>query len=106
MVGATDSESLTAEEKLKKLGIELPASPTPFGTYVESVQTGNLLFLSGMLPVEDHKPRYVGFLGKELDAELAGTRPELPRSVRSPPPESISVRSTESHASFGSVFLW
>jgi enamine deaminase RidA (YjgF/YER057c/UK114 family) len=33
------------------------------------VQTGNLLFLTGMLPVIDHKPKYVGRLGRELDAE-------------------------------------
>ena len=51
------------------LGIRLPAPPTPFGTYVEAVQTGNLLFLSGMLPVVDHKPKYLGRLGKELDTE-------------------------------------
>jgi enamine deaminase RidA (YjgF/YER057c/UK114 family) len=36
---------------------------------IETLQTGNLLFLSGMLPVVDHKPKYVGQLGKELDAE-------------------------------------
>jgi len=41
----------------------------PFGTYVETVQTGNLLFLSGMLPVVDHKPKYLGRLGKELDVK-------------------------------------
>lgn len=40
-----------------------------FGTYVEALQTANLLFLSGMLPVVDHKAKYVGRLGKELDAE-------------------------------------
>jgi enamine deaminase RidA (YjgF/YER057c/UK114 family) len=33
------------------------------------VQTGNLLFLSGMLPVVDHKPKYIGRVGKELDLE-------------------------------------
>lgn len=59
----------SAERRLKELGIELPAAPTPFGSYVETVQTGNLLFFSGMLPVVDHKPKYVGRLGKELDAE-------------------------------------
>jgi enamine deaminase RidA (YjgF/YER057c/UK114 family) len=41
----------------------------PFGTYVETLQTGNLLFSSGMLPVVDHKPKFVGRLGKELDVE-------------------------------------
>ena len=58
-----------AESRLQSLGIQLPAPPTPFGTYVEALQTGNLLFLSGMLPVVDHKPKYLGRLGKELDTE-------------------------------------
>lgn len=54
---------------MQDLGIQLPAPPTPFGTYVETVQTGNLLFFSGMLPVVDHKPKYIGRVGKELDTE-------------------------------------
>jgi enamine deaminase RidA (YjgF/YER057c/UK114 family) len=58
-----------AEQRLETLGIQLPAPPTPFGSYVEVLQTGNLLFLSGMLPVVDHKPKYLGRLGKELDRE-------------------------------------
>lgn len=62
-------ERSDAERRLQELGIELPAAPTPFGTYVETLQTGNLLFFSGMLPVVDHKPKYVGRLGAELDAE-------------------------------------
>jgi hypothetical protein len=41
----------------------------PFGTYVEAVQTGNLLFFNGMLPVVNHKPKHLGRLGKELDVE-------------------------------------
>jgi enamine deaminase RidA (YjgF/YER057c/UK114 family) len=57
----------TAEQRLKKLGIELPAPPTPFGAYAEAVRTGNLLFLSGMLPAVGHEPQFVGRLGKELD---------------------------------------
>jgi enamine deaminase RidA (YjgF/YER057c/UK114 family) len=58
-----------AEQRLHDLGIQLPAAPTPFGSYVEAVQTGNLVFLSGMLPVVDHKAKYLGRLGKELDVE-------------------------------------
>ncbi|MGB6686487.1 MAG: RidA family protein [Terracidiphilus sp.] len=69
MVSDKGSEQDGAERRLKELGIELPAAPTPFGTYVEALQTGNLLFLSGMLPVVDHKPKYLGRLGKELDTE-------------------------------------
>jgi len=59
----------SAEARLTEMGIELPAPPAPFGSYVETVQTGNLLFFSGMLPVVNHKPKYLGRLGKELGAE-------------------------------------
>jgi len=69
MVSGAGLQPGSAESRLKQLGIQLPAAPTPFGTYVEALQTGNLLFLSGMLPVVDHKPKYVGRLGKELDVE-------------------------------------
>ena len=68
MVGTGHAPCVGAEQRLKELGIDLPASPTPFGAYVETVQSGRLLFLSGMLPVVNHKPKYVGRLGKELDA--------------------------------------
>jgi enamine deaminase RidA (YjgF/YER057c/UK114 family) len=69
MVAGKDSQPASAERRLQELGIQLPAAPTPFGTYAEALQTGNLLFLSGMLPVVDHKPKYLGRLGKELDVE-------------------------------------
>src|SRR3954452_9219438 len=69
MSSAGTSELRGAEFRLQALGIQLPAAPTPFGTYVETLQTGNLLFFSGMLPVVDHKPKFVGRLGKELNVE-------------------------------------
>ena len=52
-----------------ELGIELPPVPTPLGSYVESVQTGNLLYLSGVLPVIGQEPKFVGRLGREFTAE-------------------------------------
>lgn len=69
MVSATGLRAVSPEGRLRELGIELPAAPTPFGTYVEALQTGNLLFLTGMLPVVDRKPKYVGRLGNELGLE-------------------------------------
>jgi enamine deaminase RidA (YjgF/YER057c/UK114 family) len=69
MVAGRGSQLGSAERRLQDLGIQLPAAPTPFGSYVEALQTGNLLFLSGMLPVVDHKPKHLGRLGKEVDAE-------------------------------------
>jgi len=59
----------TAEDRLVKLGIHLPDAPTPFGAYVPAVQTGNLLFLSGMLANSGHIATAVGIVGKDLDAE-------------------------------------
>ena len=56
---------------MQDLGIVLPNAPHPLGAYVEAIQTGSLLFLSGMLPVKDGKLEFVGRLGKELD-ESAG----------------------------------
>ena len=69
MVIREDSQSASAEQRLKDLGIELPAPPEPFGTYVEAVQTGNLLFLTGMLPTEGRAAKFVGRIGVELDVE-------------------------------------
>ena len=60
-------EPARAEERLVALGIELPEAPTPFGAYVPAVQSGALLFLSGMLPTTGHEARFVGRLGRELD---------------------------------------
>ena len=48
------THSTTAEDGLAKLGIHLPDAPTPFGAYVPTLQTGNLLFLSGMLATSVH----------------------------------------------------
>jgi enamine deaminase RidA (YjgF/YER057c/UK114 family) len=48
------SRPASAEQRLTELGIKLMAPPEPFGTYVEAVQSGNLLFLTGMLPTEGH----------------------------------------------------
>jgi enamine deaminase RidA (YjgF/YER057c/UK114 family) len=69
MVSPKGSQPVSAERRLQELGIELTPAPTPFGAYVEAVQTGNLLFLSGMLPVVGHEPKFLGRLGKELDAQ-------------------------------------
>jgi len=58
-----------AEQRLKELGLDLPAPPQPFGIYAEAVQTGNLLFLTGMLPTEGRAAKFVGRVGAELDVE-------------------------------------
>jgi enamine deaminase RidA (YjgF/YER057c/UK114 family) len=59
----------TAEQRLKQLGLKLPAPPEPFGVYAEAVQTGNLLFLTGMLPTIDREAKFTGRIGAELDVQ-------------------------------------
>ncbi len=68
-MSATSPQPASAESRLAALGIELESAPTPFGAYVESVQTGNLLFLSGMLPTVGPEPKFVGKIGRELDVQ-------------------------------------
>jgi enamine deaminase RidA (YjgF/YER057c/UK114 family) len=60
------THTTTVEGNIAELGIKLPAPPTPLGAYVESSDTGNLLFLSGMLPVAGGKLAVSGRLGADL----------------------------------------
>ncbi|HWV99421.1 MAG TPA: RidA family protein [Candidatus Acidoferrum sp.] len=55
--------------RLSELGIVLPAPPTPLGAYVESSEAGNLLFLSGTLPVVNRKLAIAGRLGDNLSVK-------------------------------------
>lgn len=59
----------TAEQRLKELGISLPAAPKPLGAYVEAVQAGNLLFLSGTLPMDGGVPKFLGRIGADLSID-------------------------------------
>lgn len=64
-----NTANTTAEERLRDLGIDLPHPPAPLGAYVEAVQTGDLLFLSGTLPLEGGVAKFVGRIGGELSME-------------------------------------
>lgn len=55
--------------RIRELGLVLPAPPTPLGAYVESSDAGNLLFLSGTLPVVDRKLAISGRLGENLSVQ-------------------------------------
>jgi enamine deaminase RidA (YjgF/YER057c/UK114 family) len=69
MVSSKGPQPATAERRLVELGIELTLAPSPLGAYVESLQTGNMLHLSGILPVIGHEPKFVGRLGRQYDVE-------------------------------------
>lgn len=62
---------MTPEERLKHLGIELPAVPKPLGSYVPLVRTGNLVFLSGMLPLVEGKLSREGRVGEKVTVDEA-----------------------------------
>lgn len=62
---------MTAEERLKQLGIELPDAPKPLGSYVPLVRTGNLVFLSGILPLVEGKLTREGRVGEKVTVDEA-----------------------------------
>jgi enamine deaminase RidA (YjgF/YER057c/UK114 family) len=70
MVTGKGPRPASAEQRLQELGIQLPTPPEPFGIYAEAVQTGNLLFLTGMLPTEARTAKFIGRVGAELDLEV------------------------------------
>ncbi len=57
------------EEKLNELGIDLPPAPTPLGAYKPAVVTGNLIFISGQLPLVEGRLVASGKLGAEVSVE-------------------------------------
>lgn len=60
---------MSAEQKLKELGLILPQPPTPVANYVRAVRTGNLLFVSGHGPYDDGKTKISGKVGRELTVD-------------------------------------
>lgn len=60
---------MSYENKLKELGLTLPAPPKPVANYVPVVRVGDLLFLSGVLPSRDGQLIMTGKLGQALSIE-------------------------------------
>ena len=60
---------MSYEDRLKELGFSLPAPPKPVANYVPVVRTGDLLFLSGVLPSRDGRLVLTGKLGENLTVE-------------------------------------
>ncbi|MBI1815379.1 MAG: RidA family protein [Deltaproteobacteria bacterium] len=61
--------TVSAEARLRELGIELPSIPPPAGTFVHAVRTGDLLFLTGHPPIRADGSVILGRLGQDLDAD-------------------------------------
>ena len=60
---------MSTEENLKKLNINLPKAPDPVGAYVASKIVGNLVFISGQLPLNSEGKLIKGKVGKELNLD-------------------------------------
>ena len=60
---------MSAEQKLKDLGITSPRLPSPSPIYVRAVRVGNFLFVSGHGPYNDGKIKMAGKVGRELTVE-------------------------------------
>lgn len=62
---------MSPEEKLRELGIELPKAPAPLGAYIPAVRAGNLVFLSGILPLIQGKLPRQGRVGEDISIDEA-----------------------------------
>lgn len=60
---------MSYEQKLQDLKLELPQPPKPLATYVPAVRAGDLLFLSGVLPMRDGQLAFSGKLGRDQTVE-------------------------------------
>lgn len=62
---------MKTSDKLKELGIVLPPPPKPVGSYVAGLKTGNLVFVSGQIPLEKGVITLAGKVGKDVTLEDA-----------------------------------
>lgn len=60
---------MSIEHKLADLGLELPAPPQPLGNYTAVSEAGDLLFISGQVPLSEGKIAYTGRVGEQLTLE-------------------------------------
>ena len=60
---------MSAEEKARELGLNLSTPNAPAGSYVPTVQTGNLLFVAGQIGTRPDGTRPTGKLGDDVSVE-------------------------------------
>ena len=61
--------NVSAEQRIKDLGITLPSGSAPAANYANAVRTGNLLFIAGKAPLPENGKLPKGRLGREYTAE-------------------------------------
>ena len=62
---------MTVEENLASLGLSLPPAVKPVATYVATVRTGNLVYVSGQVPFREGQPMYRGSVGSDVSEDEA-----------------------------------
>lgn len=62
---------MSIEDNFKKLNIEIPNAPDPVGNYLPFVKSGNLIFISGQLPIDTNGKIIEGKIGFDLDVKSA-----------------------------------
>ena len=62
---------MTINERLNELGISLAETPKPLGSYLPYVQSGNLIFMSGVLPLRNGKLIRTGRVGEAVSLDEA-----------------------------------
>ena len=62
---------MTIDERLNELGISLPDTPQPLGSYLPYVRAGNLIFMSGVLPLRNGKLIRTGRVGEAVSLDEA-----------------------------------
>lgn len=62
---------MSARARLTELGLQLPAVAKPLAAYVPAVRTGNLVYTSGQLPIQDGDLSRTGKVGADVTPEEA-----------------------------------
>ena len=67
----------TIESRLDEMGITLPQAASPAANYLPFTRSGNLLFISGQLPMVDGTVAHKGHLGRNVDVETGQKAAEI-----------------------------
>jgi enamine deaminase RidA (YjgF/YER057c/UK114 family) len=62
---------MNPEENLRALGLTLPPTPAAVALYLPSHRSGNLIFTSGQLPLQEGQLSFKGKVGESATLEVA-----------------------------------
>lgn len=65
------------DQKINDLGYELSGAPAPLAEYIPAIQSGQIIFTAGQIPMEKGSLKYSGKVGKDLTIDEAKKAAEL-----------------------------